>query len=139
MRHLGCPVADEVEYDSDYGWLNEDGEDRRELGGKRWVRWEARPLVDSVAELIASWTSEEIEAALAAEAHAVQRMAEADETLDASKLAEIRRNIQQQLGARSSNSSEWRVRWKLQTEELQKQVRGGARPSLHEVGLMFKV
>jgi len=135
---------DEVEYDSDYGWLNEDGEDRRELGGKRWVRWEARPLVDSVAELIASWTSEEIEAALAAEEHAVQRMAEADETLHASKLAEIRRNIQQQLegpsfGARSSNSSEWRVRWKLQTEELQKQVRGGARPSMHEVGLMFKV
>ena len=121
-----------VEWSDDYGWMNEDGEDRRAFVNT-WVRWEKRPLARSVAQLLLAWTPQEIDAALDAEARARRDLTalEAGCVAAASSSAAAANNADADADAPASSA--WKAHWKEALLELQEQVRGGRRPSLLEI------
>ena len=94
------------------------------VSGDEWARWERRPLVDAVAQLIVSWTPEEIDAALDAEESARRDLPPPPEQsgVDASAAA-----------ADSASASEWKAQWKEELLLLRQQVQAGRRPSLREI------
>ena len=118
---------------SDDGWKNEDGEDRRALAN-RWVRWEERPLAESVAQIVQSWTTQNIDTALDAHYSAVREYIAMAKKLD----PDNEFSTSDGPDAADENSPkvmQWKVHWKKEMMLLREQVEAGRRPSLLDISL----
>ena len=119
-QRLCTPFDDEKDW-GEVDWGERPGCSPTNPNGDQWVRWEHRPLDESVAELIISWTNEQIDAALNAWQRGVR---------DTAKLeGEVVRN--------AWPTPEWMAEWKEKTVDLQEKVTNGARPSLIEIARSF--
>lgn len=139
---------DHVAWDDDFGWKNEDGEDRR-AHANVWVRWEKRPLASSVVQLLLAWTPQEIAAALDSEASARRQILSQCAALETGSSGEGAASSSNALAAAANDNDNdddddggadapepelaWKAHWKEALLELQQQVRDGRRPSLRQI------
>lgn len=118
----------------DYGWFDEDGNDRRK-SERGFVGWEKRPLTDSVAALVVSWSVDDIECALHADLEAFGKLSAMHLGVPYSEILADEGNAYKLACAKGGRV--WAARWKDEIGRLQERLRCGERPSLLELARGF--
>lgn len=117
-------MTESDEYDDE---LDENRDDQCE-NTRLWRRWEYRPMADTFADLVSSWTADEIDAAVNAWETAVKTTGKLFSSITG-------------LEYYSQCGEDWTTgckdHYKKQLGHMQDKVRKGERPSLSDINLMF--